>query len=368
MGMYWSVGMMDLGIAAVILFEPIFLFTLGYSLQRIMFFYILVYGLYILLLPLLGRLVGKLGYEHSIFYSQFFLIAYYISLFAITQWSCFFYIAPVAYAIQKCLYWPAYHADMAIFSTDKQRGREVGGLETLSIIAYVIGPLIGGIVLKLTGFGVLFAIASALFIFSALPLLRIREIHSRQKFTYGEVFKKLIDKEHRRNFFAFLGFGEELIAATVWPIFIYIILKDYLEIGSLIAGATLITSLLVLYLGKISDRYSKHGILRVGSIIYFLNWLVRGFASRAWHILSLDAVSRMSKEMIWVPMTAMIYDTGKRIGPLAHAVFFEQSLAIGKLLAACLVLIIVSILPSPWTAIFILAGLFSLLYLLYRKR
>jgi MFS family permease len=367
-GMYWSVGLMDLGIAAVIIFEPIFLFVQGYSLQWIMFFYILVYGLYILLLPFLGRMVGKIGYEHSIFYSQFFLIAYYISLFAISQWGFFFYIAPFMYAIQKSLYWPAYHADMSVFSTEKQRGREVGGLETLSIIVYIIGPLIGGIILEWAGFGLLFTIVSVLFILSALPLLRIREVHSQQEFSYGDVFKKLIDKEHRRNFFAFLGFGEELIVMAIWPIFIYIVLKDYLEIGSLVAVATLVTSFLVLYLGKISDKYSKENILRVGSIFYFLSWIIRGFAGRAWHILSLDAVSRMSKEMIWVPMTAMMYSTGKRLGSLTHAVFFEQSLAIGKFVAAVLVLIIVWLFPSPWIAIFILAGLFSLMYMLYKQR
>lgn len=371
MEMYWSVGLMDLGIAAVTIFEPIYLFILGYSLSKIMIFYLLIYGLVILILPLMGRLVGRLGYEHSIFYSQFFLIAFYVCLFAISFNEVFFYIAPIMLAIQKGLYWLAFHADLAIFLQDKQRGREMGGLQTLSMMAYVVGPLIGGIILEWSSFAILFIIASGLFVLSSLPLLKIKEIHSQEKFSYGKVFKELIDKKHRRNFLAYLGFGEELIVMTVWPIFIYTIIKDYLEIGTLVAIATLITGFVVLYLGKAADKHKKMNILRLGSIIYAVSWLIRGFARNAWQVVSLDAVSRFSKEMVFVPMEAMTYSTAKKLGPLPYAVFIEQSVAISKFLAALLVIIIIELFATsatPWLAIFILAAVFSLLYLSYQQK
>jgi len=52
--LFWSVGLMDLGLAAVTLFEPIYLYTIGYSVTKIAIFYLLIYGAYFLLVPFIG--------------------------------------------------------------------------------------------------------------------------------------------------------------------------------------------------------------------------------------------------------------------------------------------------------------------------
>ncbi len=364
--LYWSVGLMNLGISAVTLFEPIFLFTQGYTLIEIMFFYLLVYLLYAVLLPFAGQLIGKIGYEHSILYSHFFLVAYYLFLFAISKDPIFFYLAPVAFALQKSFYWPAYHADFMLFSNDQQRGREIGGIETLAMVTFIIGPILGGVILEWSSFSILFVAASALILLSSVPLFRIKEIHSHDDFSYRRLFRELVDDRHRRNFFAFLGFGEELIVMTIWPIFIYTVVQDYLRIGELVAVATFITGIAILYLAKLIDRYRKDQLLRAGSLLYFLSWLVRSFISRAWHVVALDAASRITKEMLFVPLEALLYRDGKQIGPLAYAIFLEQSVAVGKILSASAVIIVISIFSTHWFLIFAIAAAFSLLYMFYR--
>ncbi len=366
--LYWSVGLMDLGIAAVALFEPIFLFTLGYSLQEILMFYLVLYGIYALLLPFFGRLVGRIGYEHSILYSQFFLIASYLLLFGISQYPVLFFIAPLFFAIQKSLYWPAYHADFATFSKQGQRGRAVGYMETLSTIVYVIGPFIGGMILLWTNFGVLFIVGSTLFILSALPLMRIQEVYTKIDYSYKDVVRQLFDKEHRRSFLSFLGFGEELIVLTVWPIFIYVVVGDFLEVGILVGLATLLTAVTVLFLGKFADRLNRVEMIRVGTISYFVSWIVRGIAATTWQLFCFDSLSRLSKEVLFVPFEAITYSKARRVGPLSYAVFYEQSLSIGKFLAALIVYFVVSFTTSPWFISFAVAGLFSLLYLFKREK
>lgn len=354
---------MGLGIATVAIFEPIFLYTLGYSLRYILFFYLMVYVGYFLILPVVGRIIARIGMEHSIFYSQFFLIAFYISLFGIQRLSFLFYVAPIIYAIQKSFYWPAYHADFVLFSDDSQRGREVGGLETLNMIVYIVGPFIGGAILEWSNYSSLFLIVAALFIFSAIPLLRIKEIHSQSSFSYRETLRKLYAPGHRRNFVAYLGFGEELIVMVMWPIFIFTVVKDFFEIGALVAIATLVTAFIALLLGKATDRYKKEHVLRFGSIVYAVSWLIRGFAQKAWQVLSFDTLSRLSKEALYVPLLAMTYENGKREDVLGYTVFYEQSLAAGKVIAAGLLLIVLSFNVSPWPVMFICSALFSLLYL-----
>ncbi|MFA6098902.1 MAG: MFS transporter [Patescibacteria group bacterium] len=361
--LYWSVGLKDFALAAVTIFEPIYLYTLGYSLQSIMLFYLIIYGAYVLLLPLFGRVISRIGLEHSIFYSQFVLIFYFILLFSIPQVGLLFYIAPLFCALYKSFYWPAYHADFVSFSQDGQRGREVGGLETLSVFVYILGPLIGGAIIEWTSFGVLFFCASILFIISSIPLFRIKEIHGKMDYSYSQAWRQLFDKEHRRYSLAYFGFGEEMIVLTLWPVFIFIVVKNYLEIGALIAVTTFVTSIIVLYLGRASDKYRRDKIMRSGIIIYFFTWLLRGFASVPWHVFGLDASSRFSKEMLFVPLQVITYSKAKEIGALSYAVFFEQSLAVAKFFAALLAIIIIYIFSSPWVPLFILAAIFSLFYL-----
>ena len=365
--LYWAVGMNDLARASVSLFEPIYLYTIGYSVRQVIFFYLLVYGGYVLLLPFLGKLVGRLGFEHSIFYSQFFQIGYYLTLFGISKFSFLFFVSPFVFSIQKCLYWPAYHADFAVFSSDEQRGREVGGVETLSMMMFIVGPFIGGAILEWTNFSVLFIVVAGLFILSALPLLRIKEVHDRAEFSYRDVFKQLIDPRHRRNFAAYLGFGEELIVLSLWPIFIYVVIKDYLDIGAIVALATLITSFIVLYLGRLTDKYKKEHIIRWGSIFYSLVWLLRTMASGTWHVFGLDTSSRIAKEILIVPLVATTYNNARKTGVLSYVVFYEQSIAITKFFTAALLLLILQFVGTPWTAIFIVAAVFSLLYMLLKE-
>ncbi len=362
-GLYLSVSLKDFAQAAVTIFEPIYLYTLGYSIESVAIFYLIIYGVYTFIVPVFGRLVGRIGLERSIFYSQFILIIYYLALFSISQVDALFYVAPVIAAIFKGMYWPAFHADFVLFSKDEQRGREVGGIETLSMIVYILGPLLGGAILEWTSFEVLFITVSVLFILSSLPLMKVKEVHGKMDFSYWQSFKQMMSKQSKRSFVSYLGFGEELIVLSIWPIFIYVVIGDYLEIGSLAALATFITSLVVLYLGRASDKYKKENILKLGTMIYFVVWLLRSFATKVWHVFSLDTVSRFSKEMLFVPLEVITYNKAKATNPLSYGVFFEQSLALAKALAAIAVVIIASTFSDPWLPIFIVGALFSLFYL-----
>jgi hypothetical protein len=124
--LYFSVAIMDFAVAAVTLFEPIYLYTLGYSLKVILLFYIEVYVIYFIVLPFGAKFANRFGYEGSIAISTIFLIGYYLSLFAIKFNPLFLVIAPLFFSIQKSFYWTGYHADFARFSRKDERGRQVG--------------------------------------------------------------------------------------------------------------------------------------------------------------------------------------------------------------------------------------------------
>ncbi|MDZ4221635.1 MAG: MFS transporter, partial [Patescibacteria group bacterium] len=208
--LYLSVSIVTLAVAMVAIFEPIYLYQLGFSLQQILLFYLAVYVLYLVFVPLGAKFARRFGYEKAILVGSPFLALYYIFLFLIPHNPVFVGLAVAAYVLQKTFYWPGYLADFARFGRVSERGRELSNLLLVTMIMSIAGPLLGGALLAAWGFKVLFSVATIIILASNLPLLATPERFTAVPFSYIGSFKRLFYRENRRNFIGYLGFGEEL--------------------------------------------------------------------------------------------------------------------------------------------------------------
>ena len=365
--LYASALILYFGLALIFIFEPIYLYRLGYNLQHIIFFWVLVYAIYIFILPLGGKVAERFGYEHTIFYGTFFWILLYLCLFLIQYFPVFFYITPLVWAIQKALYWPAYHANFAKFSDNREEGREISFLSVLTSGLYVIGPIIGGFIIYMWGFSVLFIIVSILLLISNIPMLLTKERFQHKQVDYEYSFKRMFAKKNRKQFLAYMGFGEEILVVVVWPIFISIFINSYLSIGWLVGVATLITAIVTLFIGRLSDRMNKREILKLGVSFYSLSWVFRLLVIGPWGIFFTDTLSRASKNVVNIPLQAITYENAKNHTVMNTVLMFEMSLAVGKFVACLVALILISIFSGgmmPFYIVFAIAGAITWLYVL----
>lgn len=361
-----TMGIQGFSTSIITLFEPIYLYTLGYSISWIMLFYVIVYATYFFLLPLGGKIARRIGYERAFLLGTIALAAYFTSLLAIGYLPSFFFIAPLVFAVQKMLYWPAYHGDLARFGRKGHRGRELSILSVIMQIVAVIGPVVGGLILEFSTFTILFLVAIGLLLASVIPLFTTREKFTPGTFSYKSAFKYMLARKNLRHLIAYFGYGEELIVLTIWPIFIYIIISDYLSIGSVIAVATIFSIAVTLVAGRFSDRLkTRWTVLIAGTLAYVISFLTRIFAKTPIGIFFFDAFSRISKTVLTIPFFSTIYDTAKASKDdvvMHEIVFFEQVLSVGKLVAASAVGIVFLYTQSFFTA-FVIAAVFTLLYL-----
>ncbi|MFW0862625.1 MAG: MFS transporter [Candidatus Komeilibacteria bacterium] len=358
---------LNFGLALIFIFEPIYLFRLGYSLQQIMLFWVMVYFFYVLCIPLGAKVAEKFGYEHTMFYGTFFWILLYLGLYLIEAHSIFFYITPLFYAAQKSLYWPAYHANFSKYSADSEEGREIGTLNILTSLTFIIGPVVGGFILHEWGFHVLFIVVASIFLLSNVPMLLTKERFVSDPVDYEYSYKRLFHKNNRKKFFAYLGFGEEILVVVVWPIFISLFVKDMLSIGGLVAVTTFLTMLVTFVIGRLSDKMDKRKILRGGAMFYSLSWFLRMIIQGQWGVFLVDGLSRISKNTVVVPLTAITYENAKNHTVMHQVLVFELSLAIGKLITCILVFGLLSIFTGgllPFYIVFITAGIATWLYTL----
>lgn len=366
--LFWSAMIMNFTLAMVLIYEPIFLYKTGYTLAQIMLFFSAVYLIYLILNPIGAAFAARQGYEVSIFISTIFLIFYYLCLFLLPKYPTLIYLAPVAYALQKAYYWPAYHADFAKYSSIKYQGRQISLMIVIISSVYVIGPLLGGLLITLGGFKLLFIIAAILFLLSNVPLLLTKEVFRPRSFPYLEVFQRMVSKKDRGAFFAYVGFGEELIFMVVWPIFISLIIVSYFSIGVLMAAAALVTIILTFYLGRITDLNNKKKVLQTGVSVNILSWILRIFITTPLGIFLMESISRFSRNIIGIPMMAITYTRARDHQILSTTTFFESSLAVGKILACLIIYLFLIILGQEslvaYYFAFILAGGMSVLYAL----
>jgi hypothetical protein len=358
--MYWSKALCDFAMTAVMLFEPIFLYTvLGYTLQQVLLFFLAIYGLYLFFMPLGAKVASLKGYEHSMLYASFFMVLYWALLFASQEVHFWIYLAPVALAINKSLYWPAFHADMARFSSADQRGRENSGLYALLSIIFILGPFVGGFVLKEYGYSVLFVIATTLMLVSNLPLFSTIEKFKPKEYKYSMTWEMF--KAYPRQMVGYWGFGEELAQLVIWPIFIFMTVPDFFKFGTIIAFSTLIASAVMLYVGILTDHSNKSVLIRTLSVFNSIFWVIRPYFSNLTGMITTNTLGTISKNSLIVPVTAMTYDRANDTHIMPYAVFYEQNLVIGKILMMVAVLIVLQFTTS-FIPIFITAGIFSLLF------
>ena len=366
--LYLSAAIVDFAVAMVAIFEPIYLYRIGFSIERILYFYLAVYALYLAFIPLGAKFARRFGYEKGMLLGSPFLAVFYIALFLIPRSPWFMVAAIAAFVVQKTFYWPGYLADFARFGRESERGREVSNFLVIVMIVSILGPFAGGFLLSQWGFAVLFAAATVLIIASNLPLLATPERFTPVPFSYFHSFRRLFYPENRRNFFGFLGFGEELIAMVVWPVFIYTIVSDFLELGSIMALATLVTTVVLFFVGRMvdGDHNERRSILKVGSVFGAGVWLMRILVRTALGVFVTDALGRTTKNVVVVPMMAETYDHANETSIMKTVIFFEMSLVVGKILAIAISLGVLYVFPGSFGALFVIAALMTLLYSLIK--
>lgn len=371
--LFIATTMVNLALAMVQIFEPIYLYSIGYKLQDIMLFYLITYVLYIVIIPLGGKFAKSKGYEMGIFIGSVLFIAYYVGLFFIDAIPWLFFVMPIVLAMQKSFYWPAYHADFASFTEEKEEGKQISSMTVASSLVFIIGPAIAGFIIMQWGYGALFMVASILFLTSNLPTLITKEKFIPHAFSYRESYKRLFSKKNRKEFLAYMGFGEELIVLVVWPVYISLLITDIFDLGLVVALATFVTTSLTLYIGRLSDTSNKRKILGIGSSFYALAWFFRLFISNTLGVFFVDTMSRLGKNTIAVPLTAITYEKANEVGLDKHGhimnriLFFEMGLVMGKLLAILIIYSFLFFVPDQILAFkltFVLAGAMSLLYML----
>ena len=303
----------NIGTGLFSIFLPIFLYvTVGENIRYLAFYYLASYLMSLLFVSTLHHGLNRLGFKRAIALSTIVGAFYYLAVFLLKP-NNFLVIMPIMVfliASWRFLYWIPYNIDFAKFTTRKDRGKGVGLVEAMLSFVGILTPILAGFIISKFNFNVLFLAGILIFLLSYLPLVKLPRTKERFSWSTTQFLKKIIAKKNRKlTLFFFLDGAEGILAAFVWPIFIYELLQgNYLEIGIISSLVVAATAILQLIAGKIVDK-KKGRMIKTGGFFYALGWLLKVFAITAVHVFVFDAFHRFMKVFYRIPLDTLVFET-----------------------------------------------------------
>ncbi len=352
----------DFGASMSAIFEPIYLWSIGWRLQQIVVFFLVAYVFYFFIAPFGVSYARSRGYEHSIALSTPFLVLYYFSIFAIPRHPIFIALALVSFGLFRTFYWPGARSIIAQYSTDDESGRTLSSMNAVSIAVTLLGPILGGLLIQQFGFAVLFMIVSAIVLLSNVPMLITPEKFEPHDLRYFDAFARMLKPQHRKEAVAHLGYGEELISELLWPVFLVILIPSYIAVGAVVTVGSVLAIIAIIVVGKITDDHHRHPIMHAGVLMTALAWLSRIFTVSPLGAAVSQSLYRVSRTTLSLPFLTIASNKARDYSVMKSSLLYTMSAIVGKILTAVAILVLLAFFPDQWAPIFTLAAVMTFFY------
>lgn len=351
----------------VLIFEPIYLYLyFGKSLSLTLLFFGIIHGLYGVLAVYGGKIMAKIGLKHSMLFSNFFFFGYYICLFFLYQSFVLILFAIILKVFGMTLFWPAFHTDFARFSEKDHRGMEVGKMNIAILAPVIISPIIGGWVLTVFNYPVLFTLVMLVLLASAIPLFLSKEVHEIYTDSYEKAWSRIFKKENSNTSLAFAFNGMEVaINFYLWPLFMAILAIQYSVMGLITSLSLMFSAIFILYMGKITDTVNRSRLLNIGSFLTSAAWIIKFFAVTPFSVFLSHTLYRICRSAAGIPFQTIFYEKAALKGAEADEfiIYREIILNISRFFLFLFLAGLFFFVPKVNLA-FILAAIFSLGFML----
>lgn len=303
-----SVTIRSLALGMVAIFEPVYLYLyFNRSVPHVLLFWSAFSGLFALTVVFGGRIMSKIGLKKTMLLSNVFYFLYYICLFFAAGNPILIPVALLTRAIGASLFWPAFHTDFVRIANSKDRAENVGKMSFIGLLAGIVGPIIGGLILAGLGYLSLFTVVLITLFTSNLPLLMSKERYETYTDTYKGAWKRMFKNKDISLSLASLGI-EGAIDAFVWPIFLFTLGLTYRQMGAISTFTILISAIFAWYMGKITARRRKYQLLNIGSMLLSLAWAAKLFVVDVASAFFGQTIYMITKTATMVPYRTILYN------------------------------------------------------------
>jgi MFS family permease len=267
-----SVFLKAMADSLITIYVPIYLLIHGVSLRHVMAYCIVVYASTYVCLQVALKASQYIGMKKVLSGGIIMTAAFYCLLHSLIIRNTYIDIGCVDGAALG-LYYGAYDL---LLTKSMKRSREGNGFtlqQLAGMMAGVLGPLLGSLIIKELSFQDLFGIVIVVLAITPLPLFFSRDMKARREpLNMSAVFRG--NPTHRRVDRAVFLQGILYGSGTIWPLYLYIHYPHIIALGilsSFSAGLVMVWTFIV---GKRIDRQQRSAY-SFGAISYAPTWLTR---------------------------------------------------------------------------------------------
>ena len=159
------------------------------------------------------------------------------------------------------------------------------------------------------------------------------------------------------------------VGYIIWPIFIFIVLNGaYLKVG--LYSALIVLGMIVLRytVGELVDRLSKDKIIKTGSWLYALGWLLKAVVASGWQIFLVGVYHNFTQILYKTPLDALTYEIAADEEHYIDefTILKEMALHIGKISMVILSLLVLCWLEVKW--VFVVSAMVAMVIGLINKQ
>jgi len=289
--LYLTAIIHSFAMALIGIFIPIYLLQAGFILNQVFLYMIVLWAMIGLFSPISARIASSIGLKHTILLSIPFYILNLALLVMINSLHPFTYLFVAAIGgIAIALYWVSFNSEFIKNSDKIHEGEEISHLIAFPKVAAIVAPIIGGLILISLGFSTLFIIVILFLILATLPLFITRDYKSAFHFKFSDI-KFMVDKVFAMRYFIIGAlFMSDLL---LWNVYIFLNFGDLLFLGITSSIAGIGVTLFTLIIGKLSDKYDRTLILRIGSFVYAFIWFGRMFVETQFDVIIFSLLGGM---------------------------------------------------------------------------
>jgi hypothetical protein len=153
----------------------------------------------------------------------------------------------------------------------------------------------------------------------------------------------------------------EELEGIIWPLFVFILLKNALSLGVIGTLASIGSIAFTLIVGKYTDRLNPKIFMRIGAVAMAGIWIARTIAPQSLPLVYLSTlVSGFLACLILVPFSSYIYGTAKRNTPAEFLVYREIPVTLARIVTYSIAIVVASM-----TLLFPIGAIASALILLF---
>jgi len=352
------------GMAMIAIFIPLYLLSLGFSLSMVMIYFLLHSVAQMVFIFPAARFCERYGAKKSVFIAITSLILFYILLISLPTAPALVYAIPIIYGIYAAFYWIPFNSMFSSGLDKGNVGKEYGMFSALVRVSAVLGPLIGGILIALTGFQTPFLIALTFLVLAWIPMMHSKDFTIKAKCSLKKELKNL----DYRHLLGFIGWGITVRSISLWHIFIFFLFGSYVFVGGIGTLGMLMAIVGTFIAGLTFDRLGTRWIFPLNTIFGSLLGIARAFVGTVYQVIIVELLLAPSFIFSTISMQSQFFNTARKSGDVLRFAMIRELMIHGGIAVYSLFFAIVFYFTPRIELAFFFAALTHMLMLVVTKK